>query len=196
MARAPRGSRLSGVKPSNSRSPTPSVTGAICNHSSSSGPAARYQTVDAPPTITISPSPAPPRRNDQCIRPASRYSSQGFRGLAAAASSPECVPERKVRWGVTSPIYQSKVLSGCPESPMTRQSCPNGSSRHRRESFEPTRRPIITAGRTPRDVPGVAVEWRTVCPSSGPRGRCRDHLDHRPSHPGFLIARNRPRDSC
>jgi hypothetical protein len=30
------------------------------------------------------------------------------------------VEERKVRWGVTSPIYQSKVLGEFPDSPMTR----------------------------------------------------------------------------
>ena len=36
-------------------------------------------------------------------------------GLLPAAVSPEWVEERKRRWGVTGPIYQSKVLGEFPD---------------------------------------------------------------------------------
>jgi hypothetical protein len=47
--------------------------------------------------------------------------------------SPEWVEERKVRWGVTSPIYQSKVLGEFPDISDDTLILPSGSKRHRSE---------------------------------------------------------------
>jgi hypothetical protein len=59
--------------------------------------------------------------------------------------SPEWVEERKVRWGVTSPIYQSKVLGEFPDISDDTLILPKWIEAAQKRTLERTRRPIIAA---------------------------------------------------
>jgi hypothetical protein len=59
--------------------------------------------------------------------------------------SPEWVEERKVRWGVTSPIYQSKVLGEFPDISDDSLILPRWIEAAQKRTLERTRRPIIAA---------------------------------------------------
>jgi hypothetical protein len=59
--------------------------------------------------------------------------------------SPEWVEERKLRWGVTSPIYQSKVLGEFPDIADDSLILPKWSEAAQMRTLERTRRPIIAA---------------------------------------------------
>ncbi len=59
--------------------------------------------------------------------------------------SPEWVEERKIRWGVTSPIYQSKVLGEFPDVSDDTLIQPKWIEAAQKRSLERTRRPIIAA---------------------------------------------------
>ena len=52
---------------------------------------------------------------DQRVRHAGLHGEQVPPGLLPLLVSPEWVEERKKRWGVNSPIYQSKVLGEFPD---------------------------------------------------------------------------------
>jgi hypothetical protein len=55
------------------------------------------------------------------------------------------VEERKVRWGVTSPIYQSKVLAESPDISDDSLILPKWIEAAQKRTLERTRRPIIAA---------------------------------------------------
>jgi hypothetical protein len=55
------------------------------------------------------------------------------------------VEERKLRWGVTSPIYQSKVLGGFPDLSDDTLILPKWIEAAQKRTLERTRRPIIAA---------------------------------------------------
>src|SRR5215213_10068608 len=76
--------------------------------------------------------------------------------------SPEWVEERKLRWGVTSPIYQSKVLGEFPDVSDDTLIQPKWIDAAQKRSMERTRRPIIAA-----DIARVGEE------------RDRDHAQRR-----------------
>jgi hypothetical protein len=59
--------------------------------------------------------------------------------------SPEWVEERKLRWGVTSPIYQSKVLGEFPDLSDDTLILPRWIEAAQKRTLERTRRPIIAA---------------------------------------------------
>jgi hypothetical protein len=59
--------------------------------------------------------------------------------------SPEWVEERKVRWGITSPIYQSKVLGEFPDISDDSLILPKWIEAAQKRTVERTRRPIIAA---------------------------------------------------
>jgi hypothetical protein len=59
--------------------------------------------------------------------------------------SPEWVEERKLRWGVTSPIYQSKVLGESPDISDDSLILPKWIEAAQKRTLERTRRPIIAA---------------------------------------------------
>jgi hypothetical protein len=59
--------------------------------------------------------------------------------------SPEWVEERKVRWGVTSAIYQSKVLGEFPDISDDPPILPKWIEAAQKRKLERTRRPIIAA---------------------------------------------------
>ncbi len=59
--------------------------------------------------------------------------------------SPEWVEERKLRWGVTSPIYQSKVLGEFPDISDDTLILPKWIEAAQKRTLERTRRPIIAA---------------------------------------------------
>ena len=59
--------------------------------------------------------------------------------------SPEWVEERKLRWGVTSPIYQSKVLGEFPDISDDSLILPKWIEAAQKRTLERTRRPIIAA---------------------------------------------------
>jgi hypothetical protein len=59
--------------------------------------------------------------------------------------SPEWVEERKIRWGVTSPIYQSKVLGEFPDISDDSLILPRWIEAAQKRTLERTRRPIIAA---------------------------------------------------
>jgi hypothetical protein len=59
--------------------------------------------------------------------------------------SPEWVEERKIRWGVTSPIYQSKVLGEFPDLSDDTLILPKWIEAAQRRSIERTKRPIVAA---------------------------------------------------
>jgi len=59
--------------------------------------------------------------------------------------SPEWVEERKLRWGVTSPIYQSKVLGEFPDISDDSLILPRWIEAAQKRTLERTRRPIIAA---------------------------------------------------
>jgi hypothetical protein len=59
--------------------------------------------------------------------------------------SPEWVEERKLRWGVTSPIYQSKVLGEFPDLSDDTLILPKWIEAAQKRTLERTRRPIIAA---------------------------------------------------
>ena len=59
--------------------------------------------------------------------------------------APEWVEERKLRWGVTSPIYQSKVLGEFPDISDDTLILPKWIEAAQKRSLERTRRPIIAA---------------------------------------------------
>ena len=76
--------------------------------------------------------------------------------------SPEWVEERKLRWRVTSPIYQSKVLGEFPDVSDDTLIQPKWIEAAQKRSMERTRRPIIAA-----DIARVGEE------------RDRDHAQRR-----------------
>jgi hypothetical protein len=55
------------------------------------------------------------RGNDQRVRHPAYTGEKVPEDLLPLLVSPEWVEERKIRWGVTSPIYQSKVLGEFPD---------------------------------------------------------------------------------
>jgi hypothetical protein len=59
--------------------------------------------------------------------------------------SPEWVEERKIRWGVNSPIYQSKVLGEFPDLSDDTLILPKWIEAAQKRTLERTRRPIIAA---------------------------------------------------
>jgi hypothetical protein len=59
--------------------------------------------------------------------------------------SPEWVEERKIRWGVTSPIYQSKVLGEFPDVSDDTLIQPKWIEAAQKRTLERTRRPIVAA---------------------------------------------------
>jgi hypothetical protein len=59
--------------------------------------------------------------------------------------SPEWVEERKLRWGVTSPIYQSKVLGEFPDISDDSLILPKWIEAAQKRTLDRTRRPIIAA---------------------------------------------------
>jgi hypothetical protein len=59
--------------------------------------------------------------------------------------SPEWVEERKLRWGVTSPIYQSKVLGEFPDISDDSLILPRWIEAAQMRTLARTRRPIIAA---------------------------------------------------
>jgi hypothetical protein len=59
--------------------------------------------------------------------------------------SPEWVEERKLRWGVTSPIYQSKVLGEFPDISDHSLILPRWIEAAQKRTLQRTRRPIIAA---------------------------------------------------
>ena len=59
--------------------------------------------------------------------------------------SPEWVEERKIRWGVNSPIYQSKVLGEFPDISNDALILPKWIEAAQKRTLERTRRPIIAA---------------------------------------------------
>jgi hypothetical protein len=59
--------------------------------------------------------------------------------------SPEWVEERKLRWGVTSPIYQSKVLGEFPDLSDDTLILPRWIEAAQKRSLPRTRRPLIAA---------------------------------------------------
>jgi hypothetical protein len=59
--------------------------------------------------------------------------------------SPEWVEERKIRWGVNSPIYQSKVLGEFPDLSDDTLILPRWIEAAQKRTLERTRRPIIAA---------------------------------------------------
>jgi len=65
--------------------------------------------------------------------------------LLPLLDSPEWVEERKVRWGVTSPIYQSKVLGEFPDISDDSLILPKWIEAAQKRSLERTRRPITAA---------------------------------------------------
>jgi hypothetical protein len=65
--------------------------------------------------------------------------------LMALLVSPEWVEERKVRWGVNSPIYQSKVLGEFPDLSDDTLILPKWIEAAQKRTLERTRRPIIAA---------------------------------------------------
>lgn len=65
--------------------------------------------------------------------------------LLALLVSPEWVEERKLRWGVTSPIYQSKVLGEFPDISDDTLILPKWIEAAQKRTLERTRRPIIAA---------------------------------------------------
>jgi hypothetical protein len=65
--------------------------------------------------------------------------------LLALLVSPEWVEERKIRWGVTSPIYQSKVLGEFPDISDDTLILPKWIEAAQKRTLERTRRPIIAA---------------------------------------------------
>ena len=68
-----------------------------------------------------------------------------WRTFADLLVSPEWVEERKLRWSVTSPIYQSKVLDEFPDISDDSLILPKWIEAAQKRSLERTRRPIIAA---------------------------------------------------
>jgi hypothetical protein len=77
--------------------------------------------------------------------------------------SPEWVEERKIRWGVNSPIYQSKVLGEFPDLSDDTLILPQWIEAAQKRNIQRNKRPIIAAdiarfGKTrPRSCAGKAV---------------------------------------
>ena len=65
--------------------------------------------------------------------------------LLPCTVSPEWVEERKLRWGVTSPIYQSKVPGELPDISDDTLILPKWIEAAQKRTLERTRRPIIAA---------------------------------------------------
>jgi hypothetical protein len=84
--------------------------------------------------------------------------------------SPEWVEERKIRWGVNSPIYQSKVLGEFPDLSDDTLILPKWIEAAQKRSIKRTKRPD---------------HCRRYC--SFRRGRDRDHA------PGRRLGQDRPR---
>jgi hypothetical protein len=83
--------------------------------------------------------------NDQRIRHASMHRREGSGELLPLLLSHEWLEERKVRWGVTSPIYQSKVLGEFPDISDEPPILPRWIEAAQRRKLERTRRRIIAA---------------------------------------------------
>ena len=81
--------------------------------------------------------------------------------------SPEWVEERKLRWGVTSPIYQSKVLGEFPGISDDSLILPRWIEAAQKRTLERTRRPIIAAdiARFGEDETVIMRRERTTCAS-------------------------------
>jgi hypothetical protein len=96
------------------------------------------------------------------------------------------VEERKLRWAVTSPIYQSKVLGEFPDISGDSLILPEWIEAAQKRTLERTRRPIIAAdiarfGEDETVIMRGEVVWIRV--PRPPQGRHHDHVRaHRQSH--------------
>jgi hypothetical protein len=97
----------------------------------------------SPPSVSLDPA-GMSRRSAPFDTPA--YTGEKvLEELLPLLVSPEWVEERKLRWGVSSPIYQSKVLGEFPNISDDMLILPQWIEAAQKRTLERTRRPIIAA---------------------------------------------------